>query len=243
MSDSPFAGMSSEHLAINNFLHQSTLATIKAWLAVCNSEHLNCTDIKQEEVSLPTRLIDMITLPSCGDLGGVSGDEASWRKLFQGSRCRLIENVPARTGNYVTLSYCWGTALPYTTTSKNLQQHLAGLYFVQLPKTLQDAIMVARYLGFRYIWIDCICIVQDDEQDWAREAARMADIYSKSALCIAASRASNCDEGFLHLRNIEHWTHVPVDDKEDTFSLYIYEDPAYGDLVSGEWRPEVSSPI
>jgi hypothetical protein len=55
-------------------------------------------------------------------------------------------------------------------------------------------------LGARYIWIDSLCIVQDDEQDWEEESAKMAGIFSGCDLAIAASRASSCDEGFLQAR-------------------------------------------
>ena len=69
-----------------------------------------------------------------------------------------------------------------------------------IPKTFQDAITVTRYLGFHYIWIDSLCIVQDDNEDWARESAKMSSIYANAVLTIAASAAADDTYGFLHQR-------------------------------------------
>ncbi|KAK7718842.1 hypothetical protein SLS57_005952 [Botryosphaeria dothidea] len=64
-----------------------------------------------------------------------------------------------------------------------------------LPKTFRDAITVVRSLGFRYIWIDSLCIVQDDLDEWLRESEQMGVIYERAALTIAACHAKNSTEG------------------------------------------------
>lgn len=63
--------------------------------------------------------------------------------------------------------------------------------WAELPNTFQDAITVTRMLGLKYIWIDSLCIVQDDAQDWEREAAKMAIIFEAAYVTIAATAASN----------------------------------------------------
>ncbi|OJD33303.1 het domain protein pin-c2 [Diplodia corticola] len=60
-----------------------------------------------------------------------------------------------------------------------------------MSKTFQDAVHMARKLGFRYLWIDSLCIIQDDPQDWEREAAQMCRVYSHAAFNIAAAHAPN----------------------------------------------------
>jgi hypothetical protein len=90
----------------------------------------------------------------------------------------------------------------------NLNKHRTGLEFSVLPRTLQDAVMIARFRDFEYIWIDCLCILQDSIEDLGREAARMADIYSIAVLYIAASRAIDYDAGFLHPHKRRPWQHV-----------------------------------
>jgi hypothetical protein len=81
--------------------------------------------------------------------------------------------------------------------------------------------MIARYLEFDYIWIDCLCIVQDDREDWNREAARMAKVYSNASLTIAASVSPNCDNGFLYNRKMAPWVPVHFEDVEGSFELMI----------------------
>lgn len=81
--------------------------------------------------------------------------------------------------------------------------------------------MVVRYLDIGYIWIDCLCILQDSKADWEHEAAHMADIYSNAYLTIAASRAKHCGEGFLGTRKVDSSLHVCVEDKEGSFELYF----------------------
>jgi hypothetical protein len=67
-----------------------------------------------------------------------------------------------------------------------------------LPKTFVDAITIARYLDIRYLWIDSLCIVQDDDQDWQTESAKMADIYQACLMTIAATGSSGADSGLFH---------------------------------------------
>jgi hypothetical protein len=86
-----------------------------------------------------------------------------WQDLFLQCECRLVETTAGQLGKYATLSYCWGTGLPFMTTKETLSLRKAGIGFQSLPKTLQDAAMVARYLGLRYIWIDCLAIGMDSD--------------------------------------------------------------------------------
>jgi hypothetical protein len=101
---------------------------------------------------------------------------------------------------YVSLSHCWGKAPPCRTTQATLASHLAGIAIKQLPQTFQDAIFVCKELGFRYLWIDSLCIVQDDQLDWEVESARMADVYHGAELVLATSSAKDMVSGFLKKR-------------------------------------------
>jgi hypothetical protein len=63
--------------------------------------------------------------------------------------------------------------------------------------TLQDAIKATRQLGVRYLWVDCLCIVQNDLVDWERESANMGDTFRHAYITIAATSATSMSEGFL----------------------------------------------
>jgi hypothetical protein len=98
---------------------------------------------------------------------------------------------------YAALSYCWGNKEQVITTTTNLQRHRNILSFKDLPATVKDAITVVSKLGIRRLWVDCLCIIQDDNDDKAREIAQMPLIYSQATVMIAASHAKSVHEGFL----------------------------------------------
>ncbi|RYP47149.1 hypothetical protein DL768_006759 [Monosporascus sp. mg162] len=98
---------------------------------------------------------------------------------------------------YAALSHRWGSSQPLCTLKSNIANHMRGVAIETVPRTFQDSIRVTRHLGIRYLWIDSLCIVQDDGDDWAREAARMAEYYTGAEVVIAASASTGCTEGFL----------------------------------------------
>jgi hypothetical protein len=69
-----------------------------------------------------------------------------------------------------------------------------------LPQTFQDAIIITRALSVQYLWIDSICIIQDDRNDWETESRLMEQLYSCAYVTIAASCASGTEDGFLKPR-------------------------------------------
>ncbi|KAM3084779.1 hypothetical protein ACMFMG_003233 [Clarireedia jacksonii] len=104
---------------------------------------------------------------------------------------------------YIALSHRWGDPYlhkAYCTYRSTLEELKAKIDFTTLPKTFQDAVLVTRKLGVRYLWIDSICIIQEDERDWDIERKRMEDVFSSAYCTIAASSASGTNDGFLKPR-------------------------------------------
>ncbi|KAF2798575.1 HET-domain-containing protein [Melanomma pulvis-pyrius CBS 109.77] len=157
---------------------------------------------------------------------------SDWSGLFQESNLKLVEHYAQEKGSWCALSYCWGSILAYKTMTDNRESHMQGIKFSRLPKTLQDAIFITRYLRQQYIWIDCLCIIQDDKADWQREAAHMANIYSNSYLTISAARANDSSEGFLGDRTIKSTYPASVQDEEGSFQLYFWTFGTYDVNVS-----------
>ncbi|KAK2730351.1 heterokaryon incompatibility protein [Colletotrichum kahawae] len=147
-------------------------ALASAWIKNCLEIHDQCDLGIGQSFTLPTRLID------CGDPESSSTQS-----------CRLIETqqTPA-AGPYMTLSHCWGKAHCLKLTQSNLAQLLAAIPTSTLPPLYQDAITITRSLGVRYLWIDSICIIQDEPQqtDWKKEVTRMGDVYANSMCNISA---------------------------------------------------------
>ncbi|KAF2970840.1 hypothetical protein GQX73_g2812 [Xylaria multiplex] len=156
----------------------------KEWLRNCTEEHDGCSG--GEENPAPSRLID--TKP------GESHDI----KLVE------FENFACR---YVCLSHCWGNTKSIKTTKETLQERKANIPWDTLCPTFQDAITVVRQLGLRYLWIDSLCIIQDDDDDWMRESSKMATTYSLAHLTIAATRSPNHEGGCFSKTKPQFQTH------------------------------------
>ncbi|GKU07105.1 unnamed protein product [Fusarium langsethiae] len=110
---------------------------------------------------------------------------------------RLVDGTSECTP-YVALSYRWGgLEAVWQTTTRNLESRVSGFPADELPRTLSDTVMLTRDLGVEWIWIDSLCIVQDDRDDWAKEAVKMATIYQNAIVTIAADSSQDAKAG-LH---------------------------------------------
>ena len=72
---------------------------------------------------------------------------------------------------------------------------MTSLPINDLPNTLANAISITRRLGLQFLWIDALCIVQDDDRDWQRESAKMAEVYGNAFYTISATGASDSATG------------------------------------------------
>ncbi|KAL6808441.1 heterokaryon incompatibility domain-containing protein [Trichoderma camerunense] len=165
--------------------------TIK-WIDNCSQNHEKCQRIqglKENPNIIPTRLIDV--------------------QSNDGSTARLVNTKELASDinpKYLILSYCWGMGnQPAKTTRSNLCQRRHRIMVYDLPKTIQDAITITRLMGIRYLWVDALCIIQPDNDDflddWNSEAAQMGNYYSNALFCISALYASDSSEGFLGERH------------------------------------------
>jgi hypothetical protein len=128
-------------------------------------------------------------------------------KQREGAAVVLVEardNADCHVEQYATLSHCWGKVHVIQTTKENLALRMQGIEWDHLPKTFQDAIAIVQALGIRFLWIDSLCIVQDDMLDWKQESVRMAAIYSNSYINIAATGSSDSRGGCLYPRSLKH---------------------------------------
>lgn len=106
------------------------------------------------------------------------------------------------TGQYVALSYVWGTGSALKTTHETLSSRLSGFLVSELPSSVRDAVQITRRMGFEYLWVDALCIIQGDLEDWNHESALMARVYGGAAFTIMADLAPDTDSGILHERNV-----------------------------------------
>lgn len=111
---------------------------------------------------------------------------------------KLFEPTPKTPGKYVALSYCWGDGNGMKATRSNLIELLQEIDEDELPATVQDAVELVRYLGVQYLWVDALCIIQDDTQDWLHESAQMSTVYAQAFLTVSASSVASSGFSFLH---------------------------------------------
>ena len=161
------------------------LTIVKSWFQQCLDRHTRCREAyeslwRDSPRALPSRLLNILH--------------------SQGQEICLITEFPQDT-QFATLSHCWGQTPVIQTTSQSLDQYKQGIQFEALSKTFQDAVVVCRSLEIRYLWIDSLCIVQDDPLDWEQEGAKMADIYTGSHLNISALAAPDGTGGCFYPRN------------------------------------------
>ena len=142
------------------------------WVKRCSETHSGCGG---ENTSMPLRVLDVNDDLSLG-------------------RVRLCESKNL-CGKYITLSHCWGNESSFSTEQSSMESRKQGIQFDELPKTFQDAICITRELGVKYLWIDSLCICQDDKEDWERESANMAAVFSNSYLTIAATGSQGNSSG------------------------------------------------
>lgn len=179
--------------------------TAKLWLETCSANHHSCR-YNWSHHTPPTRILDI-------------DDGVDVNRIF------LRDNAPEPGYQHVALSHCWGKGNQLCTTLATIQAHKKGIMIDNLPKTFKDAVKVVRALGLRYLWIDSLCIVQDDLEDWRREAGRMADVYRNAHFVLAASRSKSDHKGFLDTREAPLIVTLPSNSPGSEFFLNLRSRP------------------
>ncbi|KAK8131194.1 hypothetical protein PG984_007632 [Apiospora sp. TS-2023a] len=152
------------------------LKKAQEWMNDCLANHTGCG--RGGSTRLPTRVV-LLSPPG----------EPPWAKVWEPN---------GQDGQYCALSYCWGRDQEHKIlASRHERYSTEGLPYAQLPKTITDAFHIARSMGLRYIWIDSLCIVQDDRADKEREMANMMNIYRNATFTVSAASASDVTEGIF----------------------------------------------
>ncbi|KAF1962878.1 HET-domain-containing protein [Byssothecium circinans] len=173
----PAASITGLRPVLTEVASERVFSLAKSWIHTCEQTHAECKD-GYAVPPLPSRIIDVEP--------GIAGPAA-----------RLIVPAVGQRARYLCLSYCWGGPQKVTATRASLERLQENIPMDQLGLTIRDAIETTRRLGFRYLWVDALCIVQDDEKDKVAEIQKMASIYSNATATISAAVASSSTKGFL----------------------------------------------
>lgn len=125
------------------------------------------------------------------------------------------------TSPYIALSHCWGSTPPFCTTTQNITRLMEYIPLSELPRTFQDCVVAARKVGVQYIWIDSLCIVQDDREDWARHARCMDKVYETALFTVAAVASPDGSVPFLGPEahsDRDQWQAIIIDTDTDSIN-------------------------
>lgn len=155
--------------------------TLRTWLSKCECSHSMCW-WTGPKTSLRIRLFDI---------------------KF---RCvRQFQTSSDNTVRYVALSYVWGSqAQPLTLSRENhkILSKKGAINLDEISRTISDAAVVVEMLGERYLWVDALCILQDDQDDLGEQIHLMGQIYTRSLVTIMAAASVDSNSGLPGVRTL-----------------------------------------
>lgn len=157
---------------------QFSHAMVRNWVSDCMQNHDRCKRLAAKRSKFaPDRLVE-IASPAL----------------------MRLSTKHSNTTPYVALSYCWGARTIFSTTNENISNHLVDIPWDMMPATFRQAVNITLVLGFKYIWIDALCIIQKNAEDFAQQSSKMGDIYSNAVVVISADSGETVQDGFLDER-------------------------------------------
>ncbi|KAH6663557.1 heterokaryon incompatibility protein-domain-containing protein [Plectosphaerella plurivora] len=167
-----------------------SLLMLQNWLENCDKHHYKCIN---EVNALPDRVLEL------------SRSHSGYGEIL----VRLVEikgKDKSIYAPYMCLSHRWGSSTQqHRTTKSNIEKYKDNIPWEWFPRTFQEAAAVTLFLGMRYIWIDSLCIIQDDIDDWREQSTKMCSIYAGARLTIAAVCSLDSQQGLFSTPNITHF--------------------------------------
>jgi len=209
LDNEPVPDFGTGPLDFNSTLSSGTLSSVKSWAATCDKDHPKCRKIFDHEGGgqpdpwFPDRLIQVRRKGS----GALTA-----RLVLKSSPAHFPQPVVGQL-TYLSLSHCWGPPPDSNDptgmggrggsvlTKETLHKWTDFLPVNEMPLAFRHAITICAWLGFEYIWIDSLCIMQDSKEDWDIQSAVMGDIYRFAFLNIAALASMSDYNGFIYNRD------------------------------------------
>lgn len=159
---------------------------IKRWTQQCKIKHTICAQQRKAQFTFELILIDT-------------------------EENRIVDVSPGTEPPYLALSYTWGDVWQpvLTKDTRKARGLIEGLSGLRLPNTILDAIHLAKLIGYRYLWVDALCIGQDDSSSRHRQIAQMYNIYQCADVTIVAAGGSDCSQAIpgvsLHRKKVQRY--------------------------------------
>jgi len=157
---------------------------IRRWLDLCEAQHdepcKRSVKLEVDSSLMGLRLIDVFDM-------------------------RIVER-PWST-KYFALSYVWGGVQQLCLLKSN-RDVLAGKGALSqrislISRTVRDAIEFVRLLGDRYLWVDCLCLTNDDQEELNKGINSMFKVYDEAYATIVAANGDSAEVGLPRVSKAE----------------------------------------
>jgi hypothetical protein len=206
----------------------------------CNQTLSGCEKLDAEDTLLPTRCVEFQLLGAHDP----QTSSVSWK----------LRKTEGQRGKYIALSHRWvqetGEA---STTTENYRCRIDNSSCSHTPRDhlrtrgklsalFLDAGRFACHLGIPFVWIDSVCIIQDDKEDWVSESVKMADYYQRSWITLAATATSPTGGIFGHrnIANMPRITRLPYMDKGGDVDGHFYVQAAADASLTRNYKEGIS---
>ncbi|KAH8430548.1 HET domain-containing protein [Aspergillus melleus] len=174
----PATALTEKLTPCNDFESTSLWREASRWIEECRQNHARCNS---NNVNIPEghpcRILDL------------SSTQQGYIRLTK---------IKSPYPRYVALSYCWGGPQNYGLSTYNVDAYHRKISMHCLGRTIQDAVTACLRLGYHFLWVDSLCIIQDSDEDRANELGRMAAIYANADITLSAALSRSYDTGFLN---------------------------------------------
>lgn len=187
---------------------------VKSWADACHRLHSECGNLNWS-IRNPTRLLHITS--------------ASHVQLVSARQYMGLVR-------YAALSYCWGSPddeqiqLGRTTDGNFAYRQSRPFPITDLPATIRDAITMTRGCGLEYIWVDSVCIIQENVDDWFTEANRMHEVYANAYFTICAASVDSASAGLFHTRQAWKYSIEPCELATQRISI---RSSSFKELIEG----------
>lgn len=235
----------------------SNFDAIQAWHSNCRTDHKECSKtfarfetFDVEDVQLPTRCIEVIVdqpeqvEPDSQHSSGIDNIE-SYRFV--------LRRTKGRRGKYIALSHRWtADATACKTTKGTVRCRMGkckksacaacGGNDLPISQLFKDVAILSAKVGVQFVWIDSLCIIQDDVSDWERESAKMARYYQYSWLTIYATCITSNGGLFgpIPREYQSRITRLPYRDKEGCVQGHFYVQYMAEEFLNGDYNTDVN---
>ncbi|KAH9863748.1 hypothetical protein J1614_009680 [Plenodomus biglobosus] len=212
---SPFSAIGQGRKISENPLQDIGLSSARSMINNCLSSHSKCKSRHSRPTTLPRRILDLFT-----------GEDSKSIRLHEAEYVESERRY--EYGEYVALSHVWGLAkgLPKLTTT-TLQEYKKNIAYSMLPKALQETITLARAMKIRWLWIDSLCLMQDETQEKLEEALQMDEIFGNAFLTIAATSAVDSSTQPLFPIKKQPFKVQAKDTLGSPIKIYVREQPSH----------------